>query len=128
VSLYIPQKDNMNKVTEMLVSELSGAAGIKSKQTRTSVCTAINSAKEKLKLYKAIPVNGLILFCGVIEIGDGKSEKKIAIDIEPYKQINTFAYRCQTTFYTEPLNSILEDDEKFGFIIVDGNGVLYATL
>lgn len=75
-----------------------------------------------------MPANGLILYCGVIEMGDGKSEKKIMIDIEPFKQINTFVYRCQNTFETAPLQSLLEDDEKFGFIIVDGNGVLYATL
>jgi peptide chain release factor subunit 1 len=61
-------------------------------------------------------------------LDDGKSEKKITIDLEPFKQINVFSYKCQNTFYTEPLESLLEDDEKFGFIIVDGNGVLYATL
>jgi len=59
---------------------------------------------------------------------DGKSEKKITIDIEPFKAINVFSYKCQNTFHTEPLQNLLEDDEKFGFIIVDGNGVLYATL
>jgi peptide chain release factor subunit 1 len=78
----------------MLTSELNAAAGIKSKQTRTSVCSAISSTKEKLKLYKNVPANGLVVFCGVIEMGDGKTEKKIMIDIEPFKQINTFAYRC----------------------------------
>jgi peptide subunit release factor 1 (eRF1) len=41
-----------------------------------------------------VPTNGLAIFCGVIEIGDGKGEKKIMIDIEPFKQINTFAYKC----------------------------------
>lgn len=128
VSLYIPAKENFNKITEMLTSELNAAAGIKSKQTRTSVCTAITSTKEKLKLYRNVPANGLVLFCGVIELGDGKTEKKIMIDIEPFKQINTFSYRCQNSFYVEPLRSLLEDDEKFGFVIVDGNGVLYATL
>jgi peptide chain release factor subunit 1 len=61
-------------------------------------------------------------------LDDGKSEKKITIDLEPFKQINVFSYKCQNTFHTEPLESLLEDDEKFGFIIVDGNGVLYATL
>lgn len=75
-----------------------------------------------------MPPNGLVLFCGIVEIGDGKSEKKIMIDIEPYKQINVFCYRCQNSFETQPLQAILEDDEKFGFVIVDGNGVLYATL
>ena len=29
---------------------------------------------------------------------------------------------------TEPLNCLLTDDDKFGFVIVDGNGALYATL
>jgi len=128
VSLYMPAKENFNKISEMLTSELSAAAGIKSKQTRTSVCAAITSTKEKLKLYKQVPPNGLVLFCGVVEVGDGKSEKKITIDLEPFKPINTFSYRCQNTFETAPLSALLEDDEKFGFVVVDGNGVLYATL
>lgn len=88
----------------MLTGELSAAAGIKSKQTRTSVCTAISTTKDskfhsintfaELKLYRSVPTNGLAIFCGVIEIGDGKGEKKIMIDFEPFKQINTFSYRC----------------------------------
>lgn len=128
VSLYLPPKDNLNKTNEMLTSELSGAAGIKSKQTKNSVMSAINSTIGKLKLYKAIPTNGLALFCGIIETGDGKGEKKIMLDIEPFKQITNFMYRCQTTFEVSPLLSLMDDDEKFGFIIVDGNGVLYATV
>ena len=81
-----------------------------------------------MKLYKSLPENGLVLFCGVISLDDGKSEKKITLDIEPFKPINVFCYKCQNKFHTEPLEALLEDDEKFGFIIVDGNGVLYATL
>ena len=82
----------------------------------------------ELKLYKNIPANGLVVFCGVIETSDGKGEKKITIDYEPFKPINVFSYKCQNTFETAPLAALLEDDEKFGFVIVDGNGVLYATL
>jgi len=59
---------------------------------------------------------------------DGKTEKKITIDLEPFKPQTVFTYKCQNRFHTEPLMALLEDDEKFGFIIVDGNGVLYATL
>jgi peptide chain release factor subunit 1 len=81
-----------------------------------------------LRLYKNIPTNGLALFCGVIETGDGKGEKKITLDIEPFKPLTTFSYRCQTTFEVAPLLALMDDDEKFGFIIVDGNGVLYATV
>ena len=112
----------------MLTSEAAQAESIKSKQTRTSVISAITSTREKLKLYRNLPENGLIIFCGQILMDDGKTEKKITYDFEPFKPINVFSYRCQNTFYTDPLESLLEDDEKFGFIIVDGNGVLYATL
>ena len=79
-------------------------------------------------MYKQTPPNGLILFCGVVQLEDGKSDKKITLDLEPFKPQTVFTYKCQNRFYTEPLQALLEDDEKFGFIIVDGNGVLYATL
>ena len=59
---------------------------------------------------------------------DGKTEKKVTYDFEPFRPQNVFTYKCQNRFYTEPLEALLEDDEKFGFIIIDGNGVTYATL
>ena len=37
-------------------------------------------------------------------------------------------YKCENKFHAECLNYLLEDDEKFGFIIVDGGGALFATL
>ena len=37
-------------------------------------------------------------------------------------------YFCGGKFQTEPLKCLLADDDKFGFVIVDGNGALYATL
>lgn len=128
VSLYIPAKEQLSRVTTMLTQELAQAESIKSRQTRQSVLSAITSTREKLKLYRNLPENGLIIFCGQIMMEDGKSEKKITFDFEPFKPINVFTYRCQNSFVTEPLEALLEDDEKFGFIIVDGNGVLYATL
>ena len=81
-----------------------------------------------LKLYKNTPENGLCLFCGVILQEDGKTEKKVTYDLEPYKPLHANIYKCQNTFHTEPLEALLEDDEKFGFIIIDGNGILFATL
>ena len=113
---------------QLLTQELSGAESIKSRQTRQSVISAITSAREKLKLYKHIPVNGLVIFCGIILQEDGHTEKKIKIALETFRPINVFAYKCQNSFETEPLLSLLEDDDKFGFIVIDGNGVLFATL
>lgn len=37
-------------------------------------------------------------------------------------------YLCDNKFHTEALNELLEDDNIFGFIIMDGNGCLYGTL
>lgn len=59
---------------------------------------------------------------------DGKTERKVTIDFEPFLPQVQFTYKCQNRFFTEPLQAFLTDDDKFGFIIVDGNGVLYATL
>jgi peptide subunit release factor 1 (eRF1) len=33
-----------------------------------------------------------------------------------------------TKEYTEALNELLESDDKFGFIVMDGNGALFVTL
>jgi len=88
VSLYIPPKENINLSTSRLTQELSQANNIKSRQTRQSVITAITSTKEKLKLYKETPRNGLVIFCGIILMDDGKTEKKINYDIEPFRPIN----------------------------------------
>nr|Q9BMX3.1 RecName: Full=Eukaryotic peptide chain release factor subunit 1; Short=Eukaryotic release factor 1; Short=eRF1 [Sterkiella histriomuscorum]AAK07828.1 eukaryotic release factor 1 [Oxytricha trifallax] len=128
VSLIIPPKDDINKYGKLLTGEMSAAQNIKSRITKQSVVTAITSTKEKLKLYKQTPTNGLCLYCGVIYMEDGKTEKKINFDFEPFRPINQFLYFCGGKFQTEPLLSLLADDDKFGFIIVDGNGALYATL
>ena len=45
-----------------------------------------------------------------------------------FKPINTSLYLCDNKFHTEALDELLEDDDKFGFIVMDGNGSLYGTL
>ena len=52
----------------------------------------------------------------------------MTIDFIPFRPVLNFAYRCQNSFETGFMNYLLEDDEKFGFIVVDGNGALFATL
>lgn len=118
----------MNLVTGRLVQELSQANNIKSRQTKQSVITAITSTSAKLKLYKDTPKNGLVIFCGVILMDDGKTEKKINYDFQPFRPINQSLYNCGNKFDTSPLSCLLQDDQKFGFVIVDGNGALFATL
>ena len=42
--------------------------------------------------------------------------------------MNQFLYYCDNKFHTEPLRALLEDDDKFGFIVVDGNGSLFGMV
>jgi peptide chain release factor subunit 1 len=74
-----------------------------------------------------VPPNGLVVYCGEIITSEGK-ERKINIDFEPFKPINTSLYLCDNKFHTEALTELLESDQKFGFIIMDGNGALFGTL
>jgi len=35
---------------------------------------------------------------------------------------------CDNKFHVGPLGELMEDDDKFGFLIIDGNGSLYGTV
>jgi len=127
ISLIIPPKDQVSRVAKMLGDEFGTASNIKSRVNRLSVLGAITSTQNRLKLYNRVPTNGLVIYCGTIVTNEGK-EKKVNIDFEPFKPINTSLYLCDNKFHTEPLNELLESDEKFGFIVIDGNGALFGNL
>ncbi|KAM7269837.1 hypothetical protein ACFE04_025334 [Oxalis oulophora] len=127
ISLIMPPRDQIARVTKMLGDEFGTASNIKSRVNRQSVLGAITSAQQRLKLYNKVPPNGLVLYTGTIVTDDGK-EKKVTIDFEPFRPINASLYLCDNKFHTEALNELLESDEKFGFIIMDGNGTLFGTL
>jgi peptide chain release factor subunit 1 len=91
------------------------------------VLSAITSTQQRLKLYNKVPPNGLVVYCGEIITSEGK-ERKINIDFEPFKPINTSLYLCDNKFHTEALSELLESDQKFGFIVMDGSGTLFGTL
>lgn len=111
----------------MLSEEFGKAANIKDRTNRQSVQDAITSAINKLKLYNKAPNNGLVVYCGIATGDDGK-EKKIMIDFEPYRPINTSLYSCDNKFHVEKLTPLLENEQPFGFIVVDGSGSIYAKL
>lgn len=127
ISLIIPPKDQISRVAKMLADEFGTASNIKSRVNRLSVLGAITSVQQRLKLYNKVPPNGLVIYCGTIVTEEGK-EKKVNIDFEPFKPINTSLYLCDNKFHTEALQALLADDNKFGFIVMDGNGALFGTL
>jgi len=127
ISLIIPPGDQISRVNKMLSDEYGTASNIKSRVNRLSVLSAITSTQQRLKLYNKCPPNGLVMYCGTVITEDGK-ERKVNIDFEPFRAINTSLYLCDNKFHTEDLNELLMDDEAFGFIIMDGNGCLYGTV
>jgi len=127
ISLVMPPTEDLHKINQMLTNEFGTASNIKSRVNRLSVLSAIKSTQERLKLYNKMPLNGLVIFCGTILIENNK-EKKVTIDFEPFKPINKFLYLCDNRFHTEPLNELLISEEKYGFIIIDGNGTLFGKL
>lgn len=127
ISLIIPPGDQISRVSKMLADEYGTASNIKSRVNRLSVLGAITSVQHRLKLYTKVPPNGLVVYCGTVVTDEGK-EKKVNIDFEPFKPINTSLYLCDNKFHTEALTALLADDNRFGFIVMDGNGALFGTL
>ena len=127
ISLIIPPGDQISRVNKMLSDEYGTASNIKSRVNRLSVLGAITSTQQRLKLYSKCPPNGLVIYCGTVITDDGK-ERRVNIDFEPFKPINTSLYLCDNKFHTEDLQGLLVDDEAFGFIVMDGNGTLYGKV
>jgi len=127
ISLVIRPGDQICKVNKMLTDEYGTASNIKSRVNRLSVLGAITSAQERLKRYNRVPENGLVVYTGTITNDEGK-EKKVNYDFEPFKPICTSLYLCDNKFHCEALAELLQDDDRFGFLIMDGNGSLYGTL
>lgn len=127
ISLLIPPREQLHKINSMLTEEFASSSNIKSRINRQSVMTAITSAQNRLKLYSRLPPNGLVLYCGTA-MADDEKERKLTIDFEPIRPLVDFLYECGSKFRTEALYAMLESDEKFGFIVIDGHEALFGTV
>lgn len=62
ISLIIPSKGQIARVSKMLADEFGTASNIKCRVNRASVLDAITSVRQKLKLYHSVPDNGLAIY------------------------------------------------------------------
>jgi peptide chain release factor subunit 1 len=127
ISLIAPPGTQVSQLNRLLTEEYGTATNIKSRVNRLSVLDAITSAQQRLKLYNRLPINGLILYCGTILTQEGK-EKRVTIDIEPFKPINTSLYMCDNKFHVDVLKELMEDDDSYGFIIIGGDSCLIGIV
>jgi peptide chain release factor subunit 1 len=78
ISLIIPPKDQISRISKMLADEYGTASNIKSRVNRLSVLGAITSTQQRLKLIPRVPTNGLVIYCGTVITDEGKEKKVCA--------------------------------------------------
>lgn len=118
ISLYVPPTKQIFDVNSYLKNEFSQSQNIKSKTTMKNVISAIESIMSRLKQFKQAPPNGIVFFVGHKSIGADKTEM-IAYVFEPPLPISTFLYRCDSSFYLEPLQAMLTEKEIYGLFLID---------
>ncbi|MFQ5758346.1 MAG: peptide chain release factor aRF-1 [Candidatus Bathyarchaeia archaeon] len=129
VSLYVPPDRQISDVTAMLKQEYGTAANIKSDTTRKNVQDAITKVTQRLKLFKKVPENGLVIFCGAIPQNGGPGSEKIeTYVITPPAPIQVYLYRCDSRFHIEHLKEFLREKETYGIVVMDSSAATYATL
>jgi peptide chain release factor subunit 1 len=118
ISLYIPPSRQVSDVSNYLRSEYSQSSNIKSASTRKNVQAAISSILSRLKNFKQPPENGLVFFVGHRSIGADQTDM-VQFVLEPPEPVPTFIYRCDSKFFTEPIEGMLETKETYGLIVID---------
>ncbi|MCS7120028.1 MAG: peptide chain release factor aRF-1 [Candidatus Bathyarchaeota archaeon] len=128
VSLYVPPGRQISEIVQMLKDEWGTASNIKSTTTRKNVQDAIVRVIQRLKLFKTVPENGLVIFCGAIPQDGPGSERIETYVIIPPEPINIYLYRCDSKFHIDYLMDFLKEKETYGIILLDSSGATFATL
>jgi peptide chain release factor subunit 1 len=128
VSLYVPYGRQISEVVSMLNNEYGTASNIKSNTTRKNVQDAITRVTQRMKMFKKVPENGLVLFCGAIPQNGPGSEKIELYIISPPEPIQIYLYRCDARFHTEHLQEFLKEKETYGIIVLDASHASFATV
>jgi len=128
VSLFVPPGKQVAEVMTMLRQEYGTASNIKSDTTRKNVQDAITKVMQRLKLFREIPLNGLVIFSGAIPQNGPGSERMETYVITPPKPINVYLYRCDPKFHTEYLEEQLREEEAYGIMVIDSTETTIAKL
>jgi peptide chain release factor subunit 1 len=118
ISLYIPHDKQISDITSQLREEFGQASNIKSRVTRQNVQSAIESLLSRLRLIPRAPENGVVIFCGAVDIGANKTEMQTFI-IEPPEPITSYKYHCNSSFLLTPLEDMLHEKKTYGLLVLD---------
>jgi len=65
-----------------------------------------------------MPKNGLCVFTG--ECIENNKLRRVAIDFSPCRPVNNFLYSCDGSFHLDDVKNLLNVEEAYGFMIMDG--------
>ncbi len=125
ISVYIPPGIQISDITNKLKQEASQATNIKSKSTRKNVGEALTKLIHHLKMYNKPPENGIALFCGNVSNDPSKTTVELYTVIPP-EAIDIQAYRCDSKFFLEPLERLVEIKDVYGIVVLDGKDATLA--
>ncbi|MFP3984944.1 MAG: peptide chain release factor aRF-1 [Candidatus Bathyarchaeia archaeon] len=128
VSLYVPPGKQISEVLTTLRQEYGTAVNIKSDTTRSNVQDAITKVQQRLKLFKKVPRNGLVIFSGAIPQNGPGSERNETYVLTPPEPITINLYRCDSRFHAEYLQEMLREKETFGILMLDSSDATFAVL
>ncbi|VVB66749.1 Peptide chain release factor subunit 1 [Candidatus Gugararchaeum adminiculabundum] len=127
ISVYIPPGSAIFEMSNKLKEEYGQASNIKSKSTRKNVMDALDKIINYLKIFKSTPENGIAIFCGNVSEREGRPDTQL-FSIVPHEPLKTQLYRCDSTFFLEPLESLIEAKDSFGLVVMDGREATLAIL
>src|SRR5271157_322882 len=127
ISLYVSPGKQVSDVMSYLRNEYAQSSNIKSRTTRKNVMWAIESLMGRVRTFKEPPTNGVAFFVGSKAIGTDKSEP-VTFIVEPPEPLNTYLYRCDSSFFLDPLLAMVHEPETWGLIVLDRKEVTMGFL
>ena len=121
VSLYVPPKKPIHEVISNLREEWGTAGNIKSDTTRNHVQDALTKTMQRLKLYRAAPETGLVIFSGALPTNGLGSEVINLFEIVPPKPVTAYLYQCDDHFHLEWLKDMLREEKVYGLLVIDAS-------
>ena len=118
ISLYVPPGKQIADVIGYLRNEYAQSSNIKSRTTRKNVMWAIDSLMNRVRSFREVPAHGVVFFVGSKAVGADRSEP-VTFIVEPPEPFNTYLYRCDSTFFLDPLLSMAHEPDLWGLIVMD---------
>ena len=127
VSVYVTPDKAIGDVTAQLQSELAQAQNIKSKSTKKNVSSALESILGRLKQMRETPERGVVFLMGH-RAASGDQTEMVQYVLEPPDAVPINIYRCDSTFFLEPLEGMVTEKESYGLIVIDRSEATIGVL